>query len=187
MAPSQFMTTSLQVPTNQSDPSVNLPHPPFLLLHPRNSLPFTHLFSPPSSSTCKIDPPALNTSNLTPQGPLIFTDGNPLHQAIIALYNNITTTETGDETAPQPATPVDKFDQYGILTAQLALVAADRAFLNALLWKKVSCLPTFLYLTQPRLGAKHPHLGGSPEAGIPSICIDGVFSRLAILQCDAES
>ena len=78
--------------------------------------------------------------------PLIFlTDGNPLHQAIIALYTNITTTETGDETAPQPATPVDEFDQYGILAAQLALVTSDRGFLNALLVKKVSLLISMVF------------------------------------------
>lgn len=81
-----------------------------------------------------------------------MTDGNLLHQAIIALYTNITTTETGDETAPQPATPVDEFDQYGILAAQLALVTSDRGFLNALMTKKVSVHPPTSNLTWGQYG-----------------------------------
>ena len=143
---------------------------------PKSSL-FTPFVSPASSSTRTNDPfPPQPLQPCSPMPLNFLTDGNPPHQAIIALYTNITTTETGDETAPQPATPVDEFDQYGILAAQLALVMSDRGFLNALLGKKVSVHPPTSDLAW----------GAALKRGYLRYVSTGSCHGPAILQCDAE-
>ena len=42
-------------------------------------------------------------------------------QAIVALYNNVTNTELGAQAIPQPSSPIDDYDQYGVLSAYLSV------------------------------------------------------------------